>query len=202
MKKFLLSDIKKALDEEDAREISRISRQYSVDINQARDMYNLTNDQDVTEDEAFYLTENWDGDPEWRDVIDTAFLLDTDIESIGDDDVENVMSGVGSKGEFDSDVGIVQWVYDNTIKAYLIYMALTNNSNLDSSPQEVLYRLDPEMMAVWQESSSKGLYYNNNIRGNTAIEDPELSCGCSPEPCSPEQLEGFKTQYDRVQESS
>jgi hypothetical protein len=198
MKKFLVADIVKAISEEDAKMLVNLIRDFKVDISQAKEMLNLMQQEKVNDSEAYYLTENWDSEAEYRDVMETADALNIGIEDVQDDDVESVMDGAGSKDEAESSIGIIQWFYDNTLKAYIVYIMLTDNSNPDKAPTDVLYRISPEMMKEWSDSSSMGEYYNNNIRGNISLEDPNISCGCGPNPCEQGQIDQFKSNFDRV----
>ena len=158
----------------------------------------IMDDLDVKENEARYLYENFRTDPERLDVIRTADKLDTDIENIGDDDVENVLYGAGNKKESESSIGNIQWVYDRELKAYIVYIALTNNSNPKLEPTDVLYRIEPDLMKEWSESSSMGEFYNINIRSNKSLEDPAISCGCGPNPCEQGQIDQFNTKYNNL----
>jgi len=112
------------------------------------------------------------------------------------------MDGAGSKDEAESSIGIIQWFYDNKLKAYIVYIMLTDNSNPDKAPTDVLYRISPEMMKEWSDSSSMGEYYNNNIRGNISLEDPNISCGCGPNPCEQGQIDQFKSNFDQIKRVS
>jgi hypothetical protein len=198
MKKFLVADIVKAISEEDAKMLVNLIRDFKVDISQAKEMLNLMQQEKVNDSEAYYLTENWDSEAEYRDVMETADALNIGIEDVQDDDVESVMDGAGSKDEAESSIGIIQWFYDNKLKAYIVYIMLTDNSNPDKAPTDVLYRISPDMMKEWSDSSSMGEYYNNNIRGNISLEDPNISCGCGPNPCEQGQIDQFKSNFDRV----
>ena len=202
MKKFLVADIVKAMEEERIKALLDIIDEYKVAPSQAEDMLYLIENYQVTGDEAYHLTENWDSEAEWRDVMTTHDALDIPIEDVQDDDVESVMDGAGSKDEAESSIGIIQWFYDNKLKAYIVYIMLTDNSNPDKSPTDVLYRISPEMMKEWSDSSSMGEYYNNNIRGNISLEDPNISCGCGPNPCEQGQIDQFKSNFDQIKRVS
>jgi hypothetical protein len=202
MKKFLVADIVKAISEEDAKMLVNLIRDFKVDISQAKEMLNLMQQEKVNDSEAYYLTENWDSEAEYRDVMETADALNIGIEDVQDDDVESVMDGAGSKDEAESSIGIIQWFYDNKLKAYIVYIMLTDNSNPDKAPTDVLYRISPEMMKEWSDSSSMGEYYNNNIRGNISLEDPNISCGCGPNPCEQGQIDQFNQKFNQIKRVS
>ena len=147
---------------------------------------------------AYKLENNGFSQADWAEVVEWADILDIEPEDIEEDDFNNLQTVGDAKGEYNSEVGIIRWVYDNSLNSFLVYMALTNNSDPKQKPQDVIYRLDSEMMADWQESDSKGLYYNTYIRGNTSIEDPSISCGCGPNPCEQGQIDQFNTKYNNL----
>lgn len=143
---------------------------------------------DLNDSEAERFVDNYPNQSTWADVEATAESLGVDITDVEDDDVENYMEmGGNNKGELESSVGPIQWLYDNKLKAYLILMLLGDTP--------VMYKLNTEQMKDWTDSESMGEYYNSYIRGNTEIEDPEHSCGCGPNPCEPEQVDRFNTRF-------
>lgn len=142
----------------------------------------------LNESEAARFVDNFPNESTWADAEATADSLGVGITDVDDDDVENYMSmGGNSKGQLESSVGKIQWLYDNTLKAYLILMML------DDKP--IMYKLKSDMMKDWTNSDSMGEYYNSFIRGNSTIEDPEHSCGCGPNPCDPQQVDRFNTRF-------
>jgi len=146
---------------------------------------------DLNDSEAERFVDNYPNQSTWADVEATAESLGVDITDVEDDDVENYMEmGGNNKGELESSVGPIQWLYDNKLKAYLILMLLGDTP--------VMYKLNTEQMKDWTDSESMGEYYNSYIRGNTGIEDPEHSCGCGPNPCEPEQVDIFTTKFDSI----
>ena len=122
---------------------------------------------------------------------EVAESLGVEPGDVNDDDVENYLSMGGNKGVMESSIGPIQWIYDNTLKAYIIYLVLETAKG----PRDIIYRLDRDMMKQWKDSSSIGEHYNNIIRGNESIEDPRTSCGCGPNPCEPGQIDQFKNKY-------
>ena len=198
MRKYLLADIVKAVEDDHNKKIAKIIRDYKVDLVRAEIMLYLVEEYKINEDEAFYLTENWDNEADWKLVMDTAEKLNVGIEDVQDDDVEYVLNGAGSKKESESSIGNIQWVYDRELKAYIVYIALTNNSNPKLEPTDVLYRIEPDLMKEWSESSSMGEFYNINIRSNKSLEDPAISCGCGPNPCEQGQIDQFNTKYNNL----
>jgi hypothetical protein len=171
MKKFMVADLVKDL--------------RSDLINKAKERYNLN------DSEAERFVDNFPNESTWADVEETAESLGLEITDVEDDDVENYMSmGGKAKGEMKSSVGLIQWLYDNKLKAYLILMIL------EDTP--VMYKVDPKMMKDWKDSESMGEYYNSYIRGNITIEDPNHSCGCGPNPCDPQQVDRFKARYSSL----
>ena len=142
---------------------------------------------DISQDEATYLVDNFPNESTWKDVMNTANSLGVGITDIEEDDVESYLEMGGNKGELESSVGLIQWIYDNKLKSYLILMMLKDTP--------VMYKIDRELMSTWTNSDSMGEYYNSFIRGNTTIEDPEHSCGCGPNPCEPQQVDRFNTRF-------
>ena len=154
-------------------------------INKAKERYNLN------DSEAERFVDNFPNESTWADVEETAEALGLDITDVEDDDVENYMEmGGEAKGELESSVGLIQWLYDNKLKAYLILMILDN--------KPVMYKVDPKMMKEWKDSESMGEYYNSYIRGNITIEDPNHSCGCGPNPCEQGQVDQYTAKYSSV----
>jgi len=154
-------------------------------IDKAKERYNLN------DSEAERFVDNHPNESTWADVEEVAEALGVDITDVEDDDVENYMSmGGGAKGELESSVGLIQWLYDNKLKAYLILMIL--------SDKPVMYKVDPKMMKDWKDSESMGEYYNSYIRGNMTIEDPNHSCGCGPNACEQAQVDQYKAKYSSI----
>ena len=134
---------------------------------------------------------NFPNESTWADVEETAESLGVDITDVEDDDVENYMNmGGENKGELESSVGKIQWMYDNKLKAYLILMMLGDTP--------VMYKVDPSMMKEWDSSESMGEYYNAYIRGNEDIEDEDNSCGCGPNPCEQADVDEYNTIFDSI----
>ena len=168
MKKYMVADLVKDLRSD---LISRAMEEY-----------------DLNEGNAEIFVDNFPNQSTWPDVEATAESLGVDITDVEDDDVESYMEmGGTNKGELESSVGKIQWMYDNKLKAYLILMMLGNTP--------VMYKVNKELMTTWKDSESMGEYYNSYIRGNMDIEDPEHSCGCGPKPCEPEQVDRFNTRF-------
>ena len=202
MKKYMVADLIKDLKEDqikyllDNYNITRSDAKYIVDnyrdqyaqdlIAKAMDVYGLN----MRNAEEF--VGNYPNESTWADVEETAESLGVDITDVDDDDVENYMEMGGmNKGELNSSVGPIQWIYDNKLKIYIVYLVLETAKG----PRDILYRLNRDMMKQWKDSSSFGEHYNNIIKGNKDIEDPSISCGCGPNPCEPGQIDQFKNKY-------
>ena len=171
MKKFMVADLVKGIREDL--------------IQKAMEEYNLN------ESEATRFVDNFPNESTWADVEETAESLGVDVTDIEDDDVENYMNmGGENKGELESSVGKIQWMYDNKLKAYLILMMLGDTP--------VMYKVDPSMMKEWDSSESMGEYYNAYIRGNEDIEDEDNSCGCGPNPCEQADVDEYNTIFDSI----
>jgi hypothetical protein len=204
MKKYMVADLVKDLKEDqikyllDNYNITRSDAKYIVDnyrdtytqdlIAKAMDVYGLN----MRNAEEF--VDNYPNESAWADVEEVAESLGVDITDVEDDDVENYMEMGGNKGEMQSSIGPIQWIYDNTLKAYIVYLVLETANG----PRDIIYRLDRDMMKDWKDSSSFGEHYNNIIRGNESIEHPETSCGCKEDPCEPGQIDQFKTKYSSI----
>lgn len=149
----------------------------------------------LNEGDAEIFVDNFPNESTWADVEETAEALGIDITDVEDDDVENFMSMGGTgKGELESSIGPIQWVYDNKLKAYVVLLMIEENA--------LMYLIDNNMMKDWKASQSMGEYYNFNIRGNKDIESQGESsgvpCGCGPNPCEQAQVDQFKAKYSSV----
>lgn len=200
MKKYMVADLIEDIKEDQINyllinyNIARSDAKYIVDnyrdiytqylIAKAMDVYGLN----MRNAEEF--VDNYPNESAWADVEEVAESLGVDITDVEDDDVENYMEMGGNKGEMESSIGPIQWIYDNTLKAYIVYLVLETAKG----PRDIIYRLDRDMMKQWKDSSSIGEHYNNIIRGNEDIEEPP-ACGCGPNPCEPGQIDQFKNKY-------
>ena len=129
-----------------------------------------------------------DNEADFQAILETAEALGVGPCDIDEGDVETYLDmGREAKGELESSVGLIQWLYDNKLKAYLILMILND--------RPIMYKVSPEIMKDWKNSQSMGEYYNLYIRGNSDIEDPEHSCGCGPNPCEQGQVDQYKAKY-------
>jgi hypothetical protein len=138
---------------------------------------------DVSMEEAIQL-EKEHGLNGLDDAAEAAEAYGVGITEVTGEDVDNYFDMGGARGELESTAGSFKWVYDITLASYLLLMN-----------EDILYKIPPDMMKEWNSSDSSGTYYNENIRGNTSIEDADMSCGCTPEPCSPAQLAYFNNKY-------
>jgi hypothetical protein len=175
MKKYMIADMVKGIREDL--------------IQTAMDRYN------INESEAIRFVDNFPNESTWADVEETAEALGIDITDVEDDDVENFMSMGGTgKGELESSIGPIQWIYDNKLKAFIVYIAL---SDMTCGTGEVLYKLDKDQMMNWKNSDSMGEYYNDNVRSNID-EDPNVSCGCCDNLCDPQDIADFQEKYSSI----
>jgi predicted transcriptional regulator len=177
MKKFMVADLVKDL--------------RSDLINKAKERYNLN------DSEAERFVDNFPNESTWADVEETAESLGLDITDVEDDDVENYMEMGGiAKGELESSVGPIQWLYDNKAKAYIVYMVLT----LYDKPRDIIYNIEPSIMKEWTDSESMGEYWNNKIRSNQDIENAASSSdfpigGCNDNLLDPSVVSRFNTRF-------
>ena len=181
MKKILIADVIKASYDE-------FKDQRDLDILAEMDR------SDVDEPTAAYLVDNYPNEADRDQVLQVAESLGLDPQDVEDDDVENYMEMGGAKGEIESSSGIIQWIYDNTLKAYIILLMIEENA--------LMYLIDNNMMKEWIDSDSAGSYYNENIRGNEQIESQGESsgvpCGCGPNPCDQGKIDQFNTRYSSI----
>jgi len=160
-------------------------------INRAKREY------DLNDSEAERFVDNFPNQSTWADVEATAESLGVDIADVEDDDVENYMEMGGiNKGELESSVGPIQWLYDNKAKAYIVYMVLT----LNDKPRDIIYNIEPSIMKEWIDSESMGEYWNNRIRSNKDIENAASSSdfpigGCNDNLLDPSTVSRFNTRF-------
>jgi predicted transcriptional regulator len=177
MKKFMVADMVK-----DAR---------SDLINRAKEAY------DLNDSESERFVDNFPNESTWADVEEVAESLGLDITDVEDDDVENYMEMGGvAKGELESSVGPIQWLYDNKAKAYIVYMVLT----LNDRPRDIIYNIEPSIMKEWTDSESMGEYWNQYIRSNASIEESASSSdfpigGCNDNLLDPSTVSRFNTRF-------
>jgi hypothetical protein len=177
MKKYMVADLVKGI------------REDLIQI--AMEKYNLN------ESEATRFVDNFPNQSTWADAEATAESLAVGIEEIEDDDVENYMEMGGiAKGELESSVGPIQWLYDNKAKAYIVYMVLT----LNDRPRDIIYNIEPSIMKEWNDSESMGEYWNQYIRSNASIEESASSSdfpigGCNDNLLDPSTVSRFNTRF-------
>jgi len=192
MKKYMIADLIKQVKEEipipGDPEDAGIENIIDYLVQEAMDEYGLS------ESEAEIFVDNFPNQSTWADVEATAESLGLDITEVEDDDVENYMDMGGAKGEIESSSGIIQWIYDNKLKAYIVLMMIEENA--------LMYLIDNNMMKEWINSDSAGVYYNNNIRGNKQIESQgessDVPCGCGPNPCEQGKIDQFNSRYSSI----
>jgi hypothetical protein len=204
MKKYMVADLVKDLKED---QINYLLINYNIDRSDAKyivDNYRDTYTQDLIAKSmdvyglnmrnAEEFVDNYPNESAWADVEEVAESLRVDITDVEDDDVENYMEMGGNKGEMESSIGPIQWIYDNTLKAYIVYLTL---DGMICGDGQVMYRLTPEQMKDWNSQDSFGEYYNTYIRSQIE-EDPNISCGCCENLCEPQQISTFKDRYDSI----
>ena len=152
---------------------------------------------DVNEPTAEYLVDNWSSEADRDQVLQVAESLGLDPQDVEDDDVENYMEMGGNKGEMESSVGPIQWIYDNKAKAYIVYMVVTIKND---QPRDIIYNIEPDVMKEWIDSGSMGEYWNNNIRSNKDIENKASSSdfpigGCNDNLLDPSTVSRFNTRF-------
>jgi hypothetical protein len=151
-------------------------------------------DYDLDLGEAEMFVDDHPNESEWADYEAAAESLGVDITDVDDDDVENYMSmGGNNKGEIESSVGTIQWLYDNKAKIYAVYI-------LTGSDNGLMYNVSPEIMSDWSNAESAGEYWNEYIRSNEEVEDSANSeefpiGGCKPNPVDPQTVARFNTRF-------
>ena len=177
MKKFMVADLVKGIREDL--------------IQKAMDRYN------INKSEATRFVDNFPNESTWADVEETAESLGLDITDVEDDDVENYMNmGGENKGELESSVGLIQWLYDNKAKVYIVYMIVTTMG----ASRDIIYNIEPDLMKEWKDSESMGEYWNNNIKSNKDVEDKASSSdfpigGCNANLLDPSVVRRFNTRF-------
>ena len=157
----------------------------------AMELYN------INRSEAERFVDNFPNQSTWADVEEVAESLGVDVTDVEDDDVENYMEMGGmNKGELDSSVGPIQWLYDNKAKAYIVYMLVTASGK----PRDVIYNIEPSVMKEWTDSESMGEYWNSQIRSNKDIENAASSSdfpigGCNDNLLEPSTVSRFNTRF-------
>jgi hypothetical protein len=176
MKKVLIADLVKSIKKDL--------------ISDAMDRYSFN------ESEAERFVDNFPNESTWADVEETADSLGVDVSDVDDDDVENYMSMGGNKGDMESSVGPIQWIYDNKAKTYIVYMIVETMGE----PRDVIYNIDPNTMQEWLNSESMGEYWNEFIRSNKDIEEAASSeefppGGCNANILDPSIVRRFNTRF-------
>jgi len=211
MKKILIADVMKdVVDsylEERALRIKDLLDQFNITEDDAiKIVDNYSNedtqyliakameDYDLDLGEAEMFVDDHPNESEWADYEAAAESLGVDITDVDDDDVENYMSmGGNNKGEIESSVGTIQWLYDNKAKIYAVYI-------LTGSDNGLMYNVSPEIMSDWSNAESAGEYWNEYIRSNEEVEDSANSeefpiGGCKPNPVDPQTVARFNTRF-------
>jgi hypothetical protein len=176
MKKYMIADLVKDLRSE---LIARAAEEF-----------------DLNDSEAERFVDNFPNQSTWADAEVAAESLGVGITDVDDDDIENYMSMGGNKGEMDSSVGPIQWIYDNKAKAYIVYMVVTTSDK----PRDIIYNIEPDVMKEWINSESMGEYWNDAIRSNKDIEDKASSSdfpigGCNANILDPSVVRRFNTRF-------
>ena len=130
---------------------------------------------------------------------EVAESLGVEPGDVDDDDVENWLSMDGNKGELESSVGPIQWIYDNKAKAYIVYMVVTTSDK----PRDIIYNIEPSVMKEWINSESMGEYWNSKIRSNKSIENAASSLdfpigGCDDNLLDPSTVRRFNTRFTAI----
>lgn len=176
MKKYMVADLVKDLRED---KILRAMEKYGL-----------------SRANAEIFVDNFPNESTWPDAEATAESLGVGIEEVEDDDVENYMEmGGQNKGELESSVGTIQWLYDNKAKAYAIHMLVQASCGGDLQNRDILYyKISPELMREWQKSESAGEFFNSYVSG----QPEDNGCGCCADDCDPQDIAQFESKYSSI----
>lgn len=178
MKKYMIADLVKATREEILAEQQKLADRWNVTI------FELECMQAISDNEA-----------DFRAILETAEALGVGPCDIDEGDVEAYLDmGRELKGELESSVGLIQWLYDNKLKIFIVYLLLDGN-------KPMLYSLNKDQMNDWKKSDSMGEYYNMYIRSNVELEQDDINdiaCGCTDNPCKQENIASFKAKYSSI----
>jgi hypothetical protein len=205
MKKYMIADMVKDLrsdsikkyiklyeiSESEIREVDDRSKEYFLygldevqmsDLEKPFQIIYLEKEYQINSDEAFYLTDNWDSEAEWRDVMTTAEDLNSGIEDVEDDDVEMVMELGGVKGEIESSLGKVFYWYNIALGTFILTTIFDEGNPAN-------YPVSTNELKTIKSSQSFGEYFNKNIRANSLYSDKPGACGCiGDDPKKPKKL--------------
>jgi hypothetical protein len=205
MKKFLIGDLMKDLKSE---RISYLIDKYGITESDAIyivDTFSLSSEQeviatvmtefDVRVDEAEELYGDHGSLSAIKDADEVAEALGVGITEVEGDDIDNYFDmGGGTKGEVETTVGTMRWLYDNASKVYVVSLIM------EGTP--IMYNIPPNIMKDWKNSDSAGEYYNSFVRGNKTLEENAVGsfspCGCGPNPCDPGQIDQFNARYSSL----
>ena len=189
MKKYMIADLIKAVEDEQAIErtkrikdlldtygIAKTDAEYIVDnyskytqqdlIATAIEEYNLNMG------DAEMFVDDYPNQSEWAELEGIAEELGVDITDVEPDDVENINSAGSAKGTIDTSMGIVKYIYNHPLQTYSILLLVDGNPLMYNN-------IEPYMMNDMINAESFGSYYNDNLRKNDSYE----GCGCNANVC-------------------
>ena len=199
MKKYMIADLIKAVEDEQAIErikrikdlldtygIAQTDAEYIVDnyskytqqdlIAKAMESYNLN----IGDAEMF--VDDYPNESEWAELEGIAEELGIDITDVEPDDVENINSAGSAKGTIDTSMGIVKYIYNHPLQTYSILLLVDGNPLMYNN-------IEPYMMNDMINAESFGSYYNDNLRKNDSYE----GCGCKANVCEPTDIAIFSS---------
>ena len=199
MKKYMIADLLKAVEDEQAIErtkrikdlldtygIAKTDAEYIVDnyskytqqdlIATAIEEYNLN----MGDAEMFVY--DYPNQSEWAELEGIAEELGIDITDVEPDDVENINSAGSAKGTIDTSMGIVKYIYNHPLQTYSILLLVDGNPLMYNN-------IEPYMMNDMINAESFGSYYNDNLRKNDSYE----GCGCKANVCEPTDIAIFSS---------
>jgi hypothetical protein len=162
MKKILIADVIKAVNDERDLAIKEIADKWDISYKEAECLY-----------------DNYPNEADQRQALETAEALGIDVCDVEDDDIENLQTLwdlAGSQGNqpystIESSIGKVHPWYDHVLKSLMILIIFN-----DGHPAN--YPINRDILAEIVSSGSFGKYYSENMRSNSMYSDKPGSWGC------------------------
>jgi hypothetical protein len=173
MKKILIADVIKAVNDERDLAIKEIADKWDISYKEAECLY-----------------DNYPNEADQRQALETADALGIDVCDVEDDDIENLQTLwdlAGSQGNqpystIESSIGKVHPWYDHVLKSLMILIIFS-----DGHPAN--YPISREDLAQLTQASSFGKAFNEKFRNNPQYSDQPGAWGCiGPNPDSPKRL--------------
>ena len=207
MKKYMVADLIKAVEDEQAKErtkrikdlidtygIAKTDAEYIVDnysdYTQQDLIAKAMENYDLNLGEAEMFVDDHPNESAWADYEAAAEALGVEITDVDDDDVENLMSLwdlAGSRGDkpystIDSSIGKVHPWYDHVLKSLMVLIIFN-----DGNPAN--YPISQSELKEITSTGSFGKYYSDKMRSNESYSDLPGAWGCiGDNPDNPKRL--------------